>query len=63
MICGQRKEIIKLACRQTIEMVIPHECSEQTYDDFIRPSTMGAANPAGLIAGARAIKTLTFSLS
>ena len=31
-----------------------------TYEAFIRPSTRGAERPFGRIAGARAIKTLTF---
>lgn len=35
----------------------------KTYDAFIKPSTTGAAKPAGLIAGASAMKTLTFWLS
>lgn len=34
-----------------------------TDEDFIRPSTMDADRPAGLNAGARAIKTLIFWLS
>ena len=34
-----------------------------TYEAFINPSTTDAANPGGLIAGARAMKTLTFWLS
>lgn len=35
----------------------------ETYDDFINPSTIGAARPAGLIAGASAMNTFTFWLS
>jgi len=35
----------------------------KTYDAFIKPSTTGAAKPGGLIAGASAMKTLTFWLS
>jgi len=32
-------------------------------EDFIKPSTMEAARPAGESAGARAIKTLIFSFN
>lgn len=32
----------------------------RTYDAFIKPSTTGAAKPAGLIVGANAMKRLTF---
>ena len=35
----------------------------KTYDAFIKPSTTGAAKPAGLMVGASAMKTLTFWLS
>ena len=34
-----------------------------THEDFIKPSTMGAAKPAGLKAGANAMKTFIFSFS
>ena len=33
------------------------------YEAFMSPSTNGAASPGGLMAGANAMKTLTFSLS
>ncbi len=35
----------------------------QTHEAFMRPSTRGAERPLGRIAGARAIKTLTFWFS
>ena len=34
-----------------------------TYDDLTRPSTKGAAKPLGLMAGAKAMKTLTLSFN
>lgn len=45
-----------------ISFSIPYNESK-THDAFISPSTTGAARPGGLIAGANAMKTLTFSLS
>lgn len=49
--------------RAVLEKNISKRKINQTYEAFINQSTMGAARPAGLIAGARAMKTLTFSFS
>lgn len=37
-----------------------HSQQQNTHEVFIRPSTIGAASPAGLRAGAKAINTSIF---
>ena len=54
-----RKRRVGLRMRSRDEMKREKEMGN-THEAFMRPSTIGAERPLGRMAGARAIKTLTF---
>ena len=56
----------KICCQVEVEESIdfrPKKRKRSVGEDFISPSTIGAASPAGLIAGASAMKIFTLTLS
>jgi hypothetical protein len=55
---ARTQDTSSLVCRMISEITDGEKCA--AYEVFINPSTIGAARPAGFMAGANAMNTLIF---